>query len=285
VTTSTRYPACAATAAAGALCCDTPTCDSPCLLATGTATCPRRLECSYMPGGGGDRWVLMEPAGPACAGGPCPLDAPTSGTSCAADGLRCDYTPHDGLIANPIGSVGPDGLGPRCNCSGGVWHCVGAICPPLPPIADSLALVPAWWDPADTFFADCAYPGRHCDTRRRAPGDPPRWTCVTPIFCPMPAPSTGSPCLVGADDLCDYSRTRPELPVDTYSGECRCLPTGSWECGPSTSSLCPPEQPAPTTTCPVNPAGDSCVYFDAAGARTRCTCATTGPITAGWLCY
>lgn len=263
-------PSCAAVGAIeNAICCDGPTCVANCVLGEVTPGCPTRLVCNT-------RYERVQPASPACNTA-CPAAPPAYGTACTATDLRCDYEPH---------TLQPDwllphthlGLGPECRCTAGTWVCSGDVCPERPPADGSPANLPAWHQGGQR----CEYLGRLCNTRFDANGNLV-WRCVTPIACPPP-PTTGSPCLVGADDRCSYARFMPDQPVTAYAGQCVCTAEGTWECSPSRSTACPTATVVDEDMCIYDPGNQHCVYFDRAGAQNTCAC-RSGLGSDAWNCY
>ena len=272
------YPACSAGATAGGLCCDGPTCTTPCRFG-GPNECPRLLECTFMPSGP-DRWSVLEPAGPACPGGPCPSAPPAWGTPCADEGLRCNYDPRPAALHSDISPVPSNGLGPECACVGGQWECKGSLCPLLPPADGETLDKPSWWSPSANFYASCSYLGRECSVV--TDGGAYAWHCVIPIACPKPAPATGDTCMVGADDHCSYSRTTPDQPVTTYTGDCSCEDNGEWSCDPSASTDCPAI--LPSGPCENTVGTGQCIYYGDSGGQW-CNCQPVDLVDYAWSCW
>lgn len=266
---SDPIPSCAG-AVEGEVCCDGPTCTSPCTLSGAGTPCVTRLVCA---GVSPSRWARVVPAGPECPSASCPPAPPAFGSACAGTTI-CDYGRHDRMPSELAPSTHL-GDGPQCTCIDGAWSCVGDPCPAAPPVDGAPADLPAWHERG----AVCDYLGRWCLGSPTVP-----WHCITPLLCPRAAPTARESCLPGADEHCSYARDEPSDPVTTYTGTCDCGADGAWTCGASASSACPAAAPSDAASCAPETGNASCTYFDGSVER-RCQCAATGPGLPGrWTC-
>ena len=251
----------------GAICCDGPTCVSPCLLSGAGTACRTTLVCAGVPG----RYQRVTPAGPDCPSTTCPSLTPAHDDVCTG-ASRCDYGRHD-LIASERAPSEHLEDGPSCTCLDGRWSCVGDPCPARPPTDGATAAIPAWHRGA----AICDYLGRRCIAGAGTP-----WHCITPLLCPATAPTAGEACLPDADEHCSFQRDVPSEPVTTYTGTCSCQASGVWSCEPSRSAACPVTRPADGSTCEPVVGNGECTYGD---ELARCRCETVAPGLPGrWTC-